>query len=69
MVEVFRTNIRRRSQGKMLLSLLSEAFPSFKINFDLSDRDKILRAEGECVEPEKIILFMEESGFECGVVE
>lgn len=53
----------------MLLSLLSEAFPSFKINFDLSDRDKILRAEGECVEPEKIILFMEESGFECGVVE
>jgi len=39
MVEVFKTNVQKKAQSKMLLCILSEAFPSFKINFDLSDCD------------------------------
>jgi len=45
MVEAFKTNVQKKAQSKMLLCILSEAFPSFKINFDLSDCDKVLRVE------------------------
>jgi hypothetical protein len=40
MIEVFKTNVQKKAQSKMLLCVLSEAFPSSKINFDLSDCDK-----------------------------
>ena len=50
MIEVFKTNVLKKSQSKMLLCILSEAFPSFKINFDLSDCDKVLRVEGDNME-------------------
>ncbi len=45
-VEVFKTNVEKKSQSKMLLGVLHETFPSLKINFDLSDCDKVLRVEG-----------------------
>ena len=47
MVEVFKTNVQKKTQSKKYLCVLSEAFPSFKINFDLLDCDKVLRVEGE----------------------
>jgi hypothetical protein len=49
----------------MLLSILSTAFPSFKINVDLSDRDKILRVEGENIEALTIMMFVKENGIIC----
>lgn len=45
MVEVFKTDVQKKIQSKKLLCILSEAFPSFKINFDLSDCDKVLELE------------------------
>ena len=65
MVEVFKTNVQKKSQSKMLLSILSEAFPSFKINFDLSDRDKVLRIEGDNMELLRIMVLVKEYGFKC----
>jgi hypothetical protein len=55
MVEVFKTNVQKKAQGKMLLSILSETFPSLKINFDLSDCDKVLRVEGDNMEALRIM--------------
>jgi hypothetical protein len=49
----------------MLLSILSAAFPSFKINFDLNDCDKVLRVEGKDIEPLQIIMLVQKNGFEC----
>jgi hypothetical protein len=69
MVEVFRTNVRRKRQAKVLLDILSEQFPLFHINFDLEDCDKILRVEGENICTEKIAGLVTESGYECGVLE
>jgi len=43
MVEVFKINVQKKGQSKMLNCILSEAFPSVKISFDLSDCDKVLR--------------------------
>jgi hypothetical protein len=69
MVEVFKTNIRKKAQSKMLLSILSEAFPSCKINFDLSDCDKVLRVEGDNIEAQRIMIFVKEYGVTCEVLE
>jgi len=68
MVEVFKTNVHKKVQSKMLLYLLSEAFPSFKINFDLSDCDKVLRVEGDDMEAIPIMILVKEYGFTCEIL-
>lgn len=69
MVEVFKTNVRRRKQATMLLAVLSRKFPSFRINFDLEDCDRILRIEGENVCQEKVTELLSENGYQCEVLE
>ena len=69
MVEVFKTNVQKKTQSKMLLRILSEAFPSFKINFDLSDCDKVLRVEGDNMEALRIMILVKEYGFDCEVLD
>jgi len=69
MIEVFKTNVQKKAQSKMLLSILSEAFPSFKINFDLSDCDKVLRVEGENMRAPGIVLLVEKYGFKCEILD
>jgi hypothetical protein len=69
MVEAFKTNVHKKAQSKMLLSVLSEAFPSLKINFDLSDRDKVLRVEGDNMEALRIMILLKEYGFRCEVLD
>jgi hypothetical protein len=68
MVEVFKTNVQKKAQSKMLLCILSEAFPSFKINFDLSDCDKVLRVEGDNVKSLRIMILVKEYGFNCEIL-
>ncbi|HXS36207.1 MAG TPA: hypothetical protein VN721_05870 [Flavipsychrobacter sp.] len=69
MVEVFKTNVQKKAQSKMLLCALSEAFPPFKINFDLSDCDKVLRIEGDNIEVSKIIVLVKDHGFKCELLD
>jgi hypothetical protein len=69
MVEAFKTNVQKKKQSKMLLCILSEAFPSFKINFDLSDCDKVLRVEGDNIEASSIMKLVKESGFKCEILD
>ncbi len=69
MVEVFKTNVQKKAQSRRLLCILSEAFPSFKINFDLSDRDTVLRVEGENMELLRIMILVKEHGFTCEVLD
>jgi hypothetical protein len=69
MVEAFKTNVQKKTQSKMLLSILSKAFPSLKINFDLSDCDKVLRVEGDNVEALSIMILVKEYGFRCEILD
>ncbi len=69
MIEVFKTNVMKKAQSKMLLCVLSEAFPSSKINFDLSDCDKVLRVEGDNIEALSIMVLVKENGFRCEVLD
>jgi hypothetical protein len=67
MVEIFKTNVQKKTESKMLLSILCRAFPSLRINFDLSDRDKVLRVEGDNMEALNIIVLVKQHGFKCEV--
>ena len=69
MVEAFKTNVQKKTQSKMLLCILSEAFPSFKINFDLSDCDKVLRVEGDNIEALPIMILVKEYGVKCEILD
>jgi hypothetical protein len=69
MVEVFKTNVQKKTQSKMLLGALSETFPSLKINFDLTDRDKVLRVEGDHMEAFSIMILVKKHGFNCEVLD
>ena len=69
MIKVFKTNVQEKAQSKMLLCILSEAFPSFKINFDLSDCDRVLRVEGDNMEALRILILVKEYGFACEILD
>ena len=46
MIEIFKTNVQNKTQARSILNLLKSSFTEARINFDLSDCDKILRVEG-----------------------
>jgi len=47
MVEVFRTDVETKTKAANVIDILCAGFPTCKINFDLEDRDRILRIEGD----------------------
>lgn len=69
MVEVFKTNVTRKTQSKALLCALAQAFPMSKINLDLSDCDKVLRVEAERIEAQELILVVKKHGFTCEILD
>lgn len=69
MVEVFKTNVRQKRHARRLLNVLASHFPSFRVNFDLEDCDKILRIEGTNIQQEKIAKLVIENGYECDVLD
>ncbi len=69
MIEVFKTDVQKKTHSKRLLNILSDAFPSFKINFDLSDCDKVLRVEGDDMEALRIIMLVKKYGYNCEVLD
>jgi hypothetical protein len=69
MVEVFKTNVQKKAQRKILLSVLSEIFPTVKINLDLADCDRVLRVEGDNTEATKIMILVKKFGFTCEVLD
>ncbi len=68
MIEVFKTNVIKKSQAKTLLKILEQRFNDFKINFDLSDCDKVLRVQGQTISFEEIIELVNANGYQCEVL-
>lgn len=68
MVEIFKTNVEKIKHSKMLIMRLKDSFPEYKINFDLSDCDRILRVEGENIGSDAIIQILNLCGFYCEIL-
>ena len=69
MVEIFKTNVKKKKRSEKVVSLLSMKYPDLKINFDLEDCDKILRIEGESFCPTRITKKKNKLGHKCLVLE
>ena len=69
MVEIFKTNVLDTLQAEKIISLLNQHFPSFMINFDLDDCDKILRIKGKAIPIDKIVDLVSANGFHCSVLD
>ena len=69
MVEIFKTNVKKRKRSEKVVSLLSKKYPDLWINFDLEDCDKILRIEGDNFCPIRITKKMQKLGHKCLVLE
>ena len=50
MIEVFKTNISNGEEASRLMVEIKKAFAGYKVNFDLSDCDRILRVVCEARE-------------------
>ena len=69
MVEIFKTNVRSIREAKRIIQKLAEEFPKYKINFDLSDCDRILRIQGNNILERKIISIVASLNYNCEIVE
>lgn len=65
MIEVFRTNVQKKSQANKICKNILEQFPAYLINFDLSDCHKILRIKSSNIQADKIIQLLATHGFKC----
>jgi hypothetical protein len=64
-VEVFKTNVPDAFIAEKLLAVLRHCFPGSRINFDLTDCDKVLRVETSRPSGEKIKQIVRENGYRC----
>jgi hypothetical protein len=69
MMEVFKTNVRSIRKAKLIIQKLAEEFPNHKINFDLSDCDKILRVQGNDILERKIISIVTSLNHHCEILQ
>lgn len=68
MIIVFKTNVQRAAQAKMLVKYLLRHFPGSKINVDMNDCDKVLRVEGEHFIEWKVMKLVRETGISCALL-
>jgi hypothetical protein len=64
-VEVYKTSVCSKEEADCLLQLLQTKFPKIKFNFDLTDCDRILRAQGRGINNKEIIGLMNHNHFFC----
>jgi hypothetical protein len=65
MIEIFKTNVQKKSDSNYIIAILKRQFPDFKINFDLEDCDRILRVEASKLEPKYIVDSLNSLGYVC----
>ncbi len=70
MVEVFKTNIQSQKQALNLLERLYREFDGYTANFDLEDRDRILRLECQngSIAVKAVLLFLRELDYQVTVL-
>ena len=70
MLEIFKTDVKTKTQARQVVNLLKKGFADANINFDLHDRDKILRIEGiNSYHATGIMSYLKEMGFKCEILQ
>jgi hypothetical protein len=68
-VEIFKTNVQKVTETNYIIDVIKKAFPSYLVNFDLEDCDKILRVEGVELQYDNIIDHVSCLGYTCVRIE
>ena len=70
MIEVFKTNVRGRRFANRIIANIRNEFSPYRVNFDLTDVDRILRIECNASMPDiaGIIRIVANAGFEADVL-
>ncbi len=68
MIEIFRTNTPGLSEANTITRVLSTLFPGSIISFDLEDSDKVLRIEGNNIDPLRIKAYVSSMNIEIDVL-
>ncbi len=70
MIEVFKTNIVKKREARMILKQLLNMLPGVAVNFDLEDCDRILRIESrsQYFDARQVCDIVTKMGFECLVL-
>ena len=68
-IEVFKTNVKTKKNADRIITVIKSIVPFGKINFDLNDRDKILRIEAQEIQVQPILNTLLNLGFSCTPLE
>ncbi len=69
MLEIYKTNVKTKTQSKRVLEYLQKKFSGVTVNFDLSDRDRILRVNGiEESDISKVVSHLNQLGHTCEIL-
>jgi ribosomal protein S18 acetylase RimI-like enzyme len=69
MIEVFKTNVNSKEQAKKITELMVKKYPALSLNFDLTDCDRILRVQSDCLKSSEIINQIKSLGYFCEILE
>ncbi len=70
MIEIFATDIKSIKDARVVEGLFSIVFPRLEVNFDLEDRDRILRVQSPSpIEHNSIVSYIRNLGFAAKVLE
>ena len=65
MIHVFKTSVKSEKQASMVGAFLNILLPYDSWNFDLEDKDRILRVETYELLPDTVVTILNSQGFEC----
>ncbi len=63
MIEVFKTNVKDAESAQNIINKIQSKVKGVKVNFDLTDRDHILRVEHSVLNVALISQIVSEAGF------
>jgi hypothetical protein len=64
MVEVFKTDIDHKTKADEIVNILNRHFPSYKVNVDYEDCDRVLRIESDVLNTEEVLTIVRKRGVE-----
>lgn len=68
MVEVYKTNVKKKKSSERILQRIIKKYPDLQVSFDLDDCDRILRCEGSGFDPAKVRRIVRRSGYRCKIL-
>jgi exoribonuclease R len=70
MVEIFKTNVRKRGEANLLIEQIERTFPECKASFDLEDCDHVLRIHcaSREVKVDRLIALLNNFGYEAEIL-